>query len=100
VRDFSAASQGFRGEAKGEEGGIRGLFTAGLGMEEGLGFARNRDRIAGRCQARVGLRPEEEEGADMWGRAISGWRKKNVPLQGLRDTRPGPKGDLGWNGSP
>jgi hypothetical protein len=71
ARDFSAASRGFRGE-KGEEGGIRGLFIAGLGVEEGLGFAQNRDRTAGRCRARVGLRPEEEEGADMWGRAISG----------------------------
>jgi hypothetical protein len=48
----------------------------------------------------VGLRPEEEEGADMWGRAVCGWRKKNVPLQGLRDTGPGLKGDLGRNGSP
>jgi hypothetical protein len=23
--------------------------------------------MAGRCRSRVGLRPEEEEGADMWG---------------------------------
>jgi hypothetical protein len=36
----------------------------------------------------VGLRPQEEEGADMWGLAISGWRKKNVSLWGLRDTGP------------
>jgi hypothetical protein len=47
ARDFSAASRGFRGEAKGEEGGVRGLFIAGLGVEEGLGFARNRDWTAG-----------------------------------------------------
>jgi hypothetical protein len=72
ARNFSAASRGFRGEAKGEEGGVRGLFIAGLGVEEGLGFARNQDRTAGRCRARVGLRPEEEEGADMWGCGVRG----------------------------
>jgi hypothetical protein len=42
ARNFSAASRGFRGEAKGEEGGIGGLFIASLGVVEGLGLERIR----------------------------------------------------------
>jgi hypothetical protein len=49
--------------------GIKGIWKRGpggicrrLGVENGLGFRADFDRVAGRCHAGEGRRPEEEDG--------------------------------------
>jgi hypothetical protein len=48
-----------------------GAFMSALAWSRGKGSHGNHDRMAGRCRARFGLCPEEEEGADEWASVVS-----------------------------
>jgi hypothetical protein len=68
VDEFRRIGEDLREGEKRLGGGDRGLFIAGLGVEEGLGFGEIERRAVAPCGRR---RARPEVGDDMWGRAVS-----------------------------
>jgi hypothetical protein len=98
---------------KGGEGGDRGGFIGGPGLENGLGFSRGGDKIDSHrhCRAKKGLWPELADdrwarevsgggGADGWDPDISGCGTQRRTASGLVVVGPRADSLAGPNGSP
>jgi hypothetical protein len=88
-------------EEKGGKGGVQGAFVGTAALRKGLGFAWGEAMDGQRASGTSGSRPEEEEGADMWAKAVSiGRKRRRYPFGSGNDGGPRSNAGLGQIGSP